>query len=138
MEKGPVLAVDGVIVEGERVVLIERRDGMGTALPGGGVKYGENVEEALMREVREETGLEVEVQDLLGVYSDPERDPRHHIVTVVFVCRPTGGELEADDDAEEVGWFGLEEAREMELAFDHAKIISDFLRRRSRRAEESG
>lgn len=124
--KNPKLTVDAAIVDDGRVVLIRRlnppfKDGW--ALPGGFVDYGEKVEDATVREALEETSLEVEVEALVGVYSDPGRDPRGHTVGVVHLCKVVGGELAAADDAKEAKWFSFEELPE--LAFDHAKILAD-------------
>lgn len=124
--KGPGLAVDAIILDGEAVVLVKRKNrpyaGM-WALPGGFVEYGETVEDAVKREVLEETGLLVEIEKLVGVYSDPNRDPRGHTVSVVFLCRKAGGRMKADSDAADVGVFPL--AKLPPLAFDHRKIIED-------------
>ncbi|HHQ44834.1 MAG TPA: NUDIX hydrolase [Candidatus Altiarchaeales archaeon] len=122
----PKLAVDGAIVEDGKIILIKRLNEPFKdmwALPGGFVDVGETVEDACIREVREETGLEVEVKKLLGVYSDPARDPRGHTVSVIFLCEKTGGELKAADDAKDAGYFSLNELPK--LAFDHAKVLSD-------------
>jgi 8-oxo-dGTP diphosphatase len=122
----PKLTVDGVVVTGEGVVLIRRKNppfqGM-WALPGGFVEVGETTENACAREVKEETGLEVEIERLLGVYSEPDRDPREHLVSAVYIVRPVGGELKADTDAAEVMVFP--DPSVVELGFDHRKILSD-------------
>ncbi|MBD3389252.1 MAG: NUDIX domain-containing protein [Candidatus Altiarchaeales archaeon] len=124
--ENPKLTVDAAIVEDNRIVLIRRANepfqGM-WALPGGFVDYGEKVEYATVREAREETSLDVEISKLVGVYSDPERDPRGHTVGVVFLCKVIGGELEAADDAQEARWFSLDDLPE--LAFDHSQILED-------------
>jgi len=131
--KTPYLATDVVVRlwEGERfkgVVLVERKNPpVGLALPGGFVEVGERVEEAAVREMREETGLEVKLAGLLGVYSDPDRDPRFHVVSVVWVG-DAEGEPKAGSDAKEVKVFPLEEIPLEKLVFDHAKILKDFLR----------
>jgi len=124
--KSPKLTVDALIVEGSQVVLIRRINppfqGM-WALPGGFVDYGEKVEQACVREALEETCLEVEIKQLIGVYSDPGRDPRHHSVGVVYLCEKTGGKLKGSDDASEARWFPFDDLPK--LAFDHGKILSD-------------
>jgi len=81
------------------------------------------VEDAVLREVEEETGLRGEIHSLVGVYSDPERDPRGHFVSVCFIVLPRKGELKAGSDAKEVGLFSLENLPK--LAFDHDKMIKD-------------
>jgi 8-oxo-dGTP diphosphatase len=123
----PKLMVD-VIIPSERGVVLIRR---GTepfegqwALPGGFVEVGETVEEAAYREAAEETGLAVEVARLVGVYSDPERDPRGHNVSVAFLARVLSGYLVAATDASEVAVL---DPSSVELAFDHRKIIEDAL-----------
>jgi ADP-ribose pyrophosphatase YjhB (NUDIX family) len=95
MIKTPHLAVDFIIKFGEGVVLISRKNfPHGWAIPGGFVEYGETVEAAAIREAKEETNLDIEIESLFGVYSDPKRDPRWHCVAVVFVCKGKG-ELKA-------------------------------------------
>lgn len=94
------------------------------ALPGGFVNEGETVEDAMKREVLEETSLEVEPIDILGVYSDPHRDPRMHTMTVVFVALIVGGKEEARDDAASLEWAELADLKV--AAFDHALILADY------------
>lgn len=95
------------------------------ALPGGFVEYGETVESAAVRETKEETGLDVELGGIIGVYSKPGRDPRGHIVTICYLAHKTGGNLFADTDASDVRWFELNKISKIDLAFDHLKIIDD-------------
>lgn len=123
----PKLTADAVIVDPARGVVLIRRArepfrGM-WALPGGFVEVGETVEAACRREAREETGLDVEPVQLLGVYSEPARDPRGHTVSAVFLCRVIGGEVCGADDASEARWFS--DVRGVALAFDHAKVLAD-------------
>ncbi len=123
------LAVDGVIIYNNGVVLIKRKNEPFKdfyALPGGFVEYGETVEEALKREMKEETGLDVRILKLIGVYSDPGRDPRGHTVSAAFLCIGEG-ELKAGDDAKEVEVVPIDEAEKLPLAFDHARILRDAL-----------
>jgi 8-oxo-dGTP diphosphatase len=124
----PKLMVDVVIPAEEGVVLIRRGsdpfEGQ-WALPGGLVEVGETVEEAARREAAEETGLAVELAHLVGVYSEPDRDPRGHNVSVAFLARVLGGDLSAASDAAEVSVLDPES---VELAFDHRKIVEDALR----------
>jgi len=130
----PYLATDVVLRlwEGTAfrgIVLVERKNPpVGLALPGGFVEVGESVESAALREVKEETGLEARLAGLLGVYSDPGRDPRFHVVSVVFVG-DAEGEPRAGSDAKEVKVFRLEEIPLDRLVFDHGRIILDFIRR---------
>lgn len=126
----PLLTVD-VIIEmldrpEEPIVLVERRNAPhGWALPGGFVDVGETVEHAAVREAAEETGLKVKLMRLLGVYSDPGRDPRGHTVSVVFVAEARGTPV-ADDDARAVQVYPADATPA--LAFDHAVILKDYLR----------
>jgi 8-oxo-dGTP diphosphatase len=96
------------------------------ALPGGFVNEGETVEDAMKREAKEETSLEVEPIDILGVYSDPKRDPRKHIMTVAFVGIIIGGSGKAGDDAASIEWAKLADIESKQIAFDHAKILRDY------------
>lgn len=131
--RNPTPTVDVVIVmkdatpSGDGVVLIERSNPpLGWALPGGFVDYGESCERAAVREMKEETGLDVELTGLLGVYSDPDRDPRQHTLSVVYTGVPHDpSKLCAGDDAANAKVFALGDWPE--LAFDHRKILDDFL-----------
>ncbi len=128
----PYVATDVIIRLWDRdrfrgIVLIERKNPpVGLALPGGFVEVGESVESAAVREMKEETGLEVELKGLLGVYSKPDRDPRFHVVSVVFIG-DAYGEPKAGSDAKEVKIFKLEDIPLDKLVFDHKEIILDFL-----------
>jgi 8-oxo-dGTP diphosphatase len=123
----PSLAADVIAEVGDRIVLIERKNSPhGWAIPGGFVEVGESVEEAAVREAYEEISLEVQLRALLGVYSRPDRDPRGHTVTIVYIGRASGTPR-ADDDAKEAGLF-LPSQLPAPLAFDHAEILADYLR----------
>jgi 8-oxo-dGTP diphosphatase len=123
--RSPWLAADAVIyLPDGRLVLVQRKrnpyKGL-WALPGGGVEVGETVEQACIREVREETGLEVQLQHLVGVFSAPDRDPRGHTVSIVYLAIPSGGDLLAGSDAARVdAFYKLPD----KLAFDHEEIIA--------------
>jgi len=127
----PVPTVDIIIELGQRgeIVLIRRKNPpFGLAIPGGFVDYGEKVEEAAVREAMEETGLDVSLKALLGVYSDPRRDPRLHTISTVFVAEATG-KPRAGDDAEAVVIVKPDNIKE-KLCFDHKEIISDYLKQK--------
>ena len=123
--RNPLPTVDVIIEVEEGIVLIKRKNPpYGWALPGGFVDYGESLEEAALREAKEETTLDVELLSQLGAYSDPARDPRQHTISVVFIARASG-KPRAADDAAEVRVFGRSSLPE-ELAFDHGKILQDY------------
>lgn len=125
--KGPRLTVDALVVDLEKGVLLVQRKHEPFAgfwaLPGGFVEEGESCEQAVVREVAEETGLAVSVVSLFGVYSAPGRDPRGHTVSVVYLCRVEGGQLQGGDDAAAARFFA--ELTGVSLAFDHARILQD-------------
>ena len=119
----PKLTVDAVILYNGRIVLIQRKNPpfQGKfALPGGFVNIGETVEDAVAREACEETGLSIEIVKLLGVYSDPLRDPRGHTVSICYLSLGHGI-LKADSDAKDVFLFDVD--RLPEMAFDHNKML---------------
>jgi 8-oxo-dGTP diphosphatase len=120
----PRISVDGIVIEGRRVLLIQRKYDPFKgcwALPGGFVDYGETTEEAVIREFQEETGLQTRIQQLVGVYSAPDRDPRGHTISVVYKLNVISGVLEAGDDAADVNYFNINQLPC--LSFDHKKII---------------
>ena len=123
----PKLMVDVVIPSEQGVILVRRGsepyEGQ-WALPGGFVEVGETVRQAAVREAAEETGLGVEISRLVGVYSEPDRDPRGHNVSVAFLARVLSGQMQAASDAADVDVL---DPASVELAFDHARIISDAL-----------
>lgn len=98
------------------------------ALPGGFVEYGETVETAAVREAKEETSIDVELLDLVNVYSKPDRDPRGHTITLAYTAKGNMGHKKADSDACEIGVFSKKDLNNIELAFDHSKIINDCLK----------
>ncbi|HPC03857.1 MAG TPA: NUDIX hydrolase [Syntrophales bacterium] len=128
--RNPVPTVD-VIIEtaGGGIVLIKRKNPPpGWALPGGFVDYGETVEEAAVREALEETSLRITLTGLFGVYSSPDRDPRQHSISTVFLATASG-RPGAADDAAGIGIFRKGELPSL-LAFDHGKILSDYFNRK--------
>jgi len=137
-KKRPLLAVDAVIFfpKEREIVLIKRKNEPYKgywALPGGFVEWGETVEQACIREVKEETSLDVKIIDLIGVFSDPNRDPRGHIISIAFLCIPTGGKLRASSDAKEVMRVKVDKIRGglIKLAFDHYEIINRSIKKMS-------
>ncbi len=125
----PPITVDTIIElqdrPGRPVVLIRRRNPPpGWALPGGFVDPGETLEQAAVREAREETGLAVGLQALLGCYSDPSRDPRGHTISVIYVATARGTPVGADDAVEAVAFDPND--LPASLAFDHALILNDY------------
>lgn len=130
----PLLAADIIIELCDQpgtVVLVKRKfRPFGWAIPGGFVEIGETVEHAALREMKEEVGLDVTITGLLGVYSDPKRDPRGHTVTVIYTGIAVGRPV-ADDDAAEVGVFS-EDGLPQPLAFDHQQVLSDYFSSRGK------
>jgi O-acetyl-ADP-ribose deacetylase (regulator of RNase III)/ADP-ribose pyrophosphatase YjhB (NUDIX family) len=124
---GPYVTVDAIIEMPDGIIVIERHNPpFGYALPGGFVDYGESVETAVCREVKEETALDYTDIRIFGVYSDPQRDPRFHTVSTVFIGKGVGMPKSGDDakSLEVVHWDSL---LKKDYAFDHKKIISDYL-----------
>lgn len=128
--KTPLLTVDCVVYNSRgEVLLIERKNEPFKgqyALPGGFVDVGETVEDACRRELMEETGVKAGRLTLVGVYSDPNRDPRGHTASVVFMTRVRSSKIEAGDDAASARWVAS--WRTLPLAFDHAKILANATR----------
>lgn len=123
--KNPFPTVDIIIRVNGGIVLIERKNPpYGWAIPGGFVDYGESLEEAAVREAREETSLDVRLVSQLGAYSDPERDPRHHTISVVFIADAEGMPVAADD-ALSARVFTAE-TLPVTMAFDHRRICTDY------------
>jgi ADP-ribose pyrophosphatase YjhB (NUDIX family) len=123
--KNPVPTVDIVIELQHEIVLIQRKNPpLGWALPGGFVDYGETVEQAAVREAKEETSLDVILFHMLGVYSRPDRDPRFHTISTVFVATGSGRPW-AQDDAKGISLF-QKESLPHKMAFDHRLILKDY------------
>jgi len=127
----PLLTVDAIILyEPNEIVLIKRKNPPFKgqyALPGGFVDIGETVETACIREAKEETNINVKITQMVGVFSNPERDPRGHTVTIAYLCEPkTKKEKpQAKDDALELDIIDLSKIDSLKLAFDHKDIIKE-------------
>lgn len=120
------ITVDLIIRHKGGIVLIKRKDNGLWALPGGIVELDESLEDAARREAKEETGLDIKLIRQLHTYSDPDRDPRDHVITTVFIAE-AAGELKPGDDAEDAGVYNVDELPN--LAFDHRKILMDYQNR---------
>jgi 8-oxo-dGTP diphosphatase len=131
--RNPIPTVDVIVEQNSRILMIRRKNDPYKgclALPGGFVDEGERIEDAARREANEETSLNIHLVDILGVYSDPKRDPRGHLISTTFVgIVPTDNlsvEASAQDDASEVEWIKLEAIDKSNIAFDHKKILFDY------------
>jgi len=126
--KNPIPTVDIIIeIESKGMVLIKRKNPpYGWALPGGFVDYGESLEEAAVRETKEETDLDVKLIGQFHTYSDPKRDPRHHSISTVYVAKAKGVP-QARDDAIEIGIFNETNLPDA-IAFDHRSILRDYFK----------
>ncbi len=137
--RNPVPTVD-IIIEIQRedgkegIVLIKRKNPPhGWAIPGGFVDYGESLEEAAAREAKEETSLDVQLKRQFHTYSDPDRDPRQHTISTVFVATAQG-QPKAEDDAQEIGIFSRDEI-DFPLAFDHSRILEDYFEQKKKNSK---
>jgi len=131
--RNPTPTVDTIIQRDSRILLVKRRNDPFKGylvLPGGFVNEGERVEDAAKREVKEETSLNIELLDILGVYSDPTRDPRGHMMSTVFISKISSHNDKVDavaqDDAAAIEWISLEVIDTRNVGFDHKRIISDY------------
>lgn len=126
--KNPVPTVDIIIEIGDKIILIERKNPpYGWAIPGGFVDYGESLENAARREALEETSVHVELYEQFYTYSRPDRDPRHHTITTVFLARALKGTPKADDDAQSLELFTSDSLPDT-IAFDHRDVLMDYFR----------
>ena len=124
---GPYVTVDAIIeVSGGRVISQRKNPPFGWALPGGFVDYGESLEEAVKREAKEETNLDLTEIRQLHTYSNPSRDPRFHTIGTVFIAQAKG-KPKAGDDAGDLKVIKLSQIEKLEFAFDHKKILQDYL-----------
>jgi len=139
MNKNPKPTTDVIAEKNGKILLVlrgvEPHKGR-LALPGGHVDFGENVEFAAVREAEEETGLNVRLKYILGVYSDSKREPNYpkcHGISTVFIGEIIGGKLKAHDDAKEADFYEIKKLKKENLAFDHWKIIQDYLKWKKKR-----
>jgi 8-oxo-dGTP diphosphatase len=128
--KTPLLTADCVVFDRDgRLLLIRRKNPPFKgkhALPGGFVDIGETIEQAALRELKEETGIDGKIIRMIGVYSEPKRDPRGHTVSAAFLIRPRSTKVQGGDDAEAAEF--VTEWRKLKLAFDHNAILKDALK----------
>jgi len=130
--RNPVPTIDIILFENSnsnKVLLIKRKKDPFKdyfSLPGGFVNEGEKVEDAVRREAEEELLVKVEPIDILGVYSDPHRDPRGHIMSITFIVKIITGELKVGDGVAELKWIEFNNLEKIKLGFDHLKILSDY------------
>ena len=123
--RNPLITVDALIEIDGGIILIKRKNPpYGWAIPGGFVDYGETLEEAVVREAKEETCLDINIIRQFHTYSDPGRDPRHHTVTTMFIASATGTPR-AEDDAQDIGIFTRDTLPE-DMAFDHRQVLEDY------------
>ena len=128
--KRPLITVDCIVEKGGKILLIKRKNHPFSdqwALPGGFVEYGEKVMDAVKREVKEETNIDTEVEEILDVYSNPKRDPRGHTISICYIGKGKGMAF-GDSDASDAKFFELSDINYDKLAFDHKKIIRDYSR----------
>ncbi len=129
-----LVTVDAIVERGGKILLIRRKNEPFKsywALPGGFIEYGESAEDAVKREIKEETNLEIKIKRLLGVYSAFGRDPRGHVISICYVAKAQGKER-GGSDAEDARFLSLTEIKKEKLAFDHAKIIEDYIKVKTR------
>jgi len=127
LSAGPFVTVDAIIELPDGIVIIQRSNPpFGWALPGGFVDYGESLEDAVKREAKEETNLDLTEVKQFHTYSNPQRDPRFHTIGTVFIAKAKG-KPKAGDDAAGLKVIKLSEIEKLEFAFDHKKILKDYL-----------
>lgn len=128
--KTPFVTTDGIILKRDKVLLVKRNpppfSGYWT-LPGGHVDYGETVETAIKREMREELGVEVKIKKIIGVYSDPKRDPRYHAISVIYLLGKGKGKIKLDWESSEYKYFPLNKPPKR-IGFDHKKVLKNLKR----------
>ncbi len=125
----PVVGAAAVVVENNRILMLERSDGLGLSLPGGLIKSNETAQEGLRREVQEETGYDILITGLLNVYSGPRRDPRFSSIEIAYIAELIGGGPQSSVEGKPV-WLPLN-GLPSRLAFDHSRVIGDYCGSRS-------
>lgn len=125
----PFPAVAAFIVRDDQLLMVERSDGMGFCLPGGIMRWQESTQDTVQREVREETGYEVEVLELFNNYSGPERDPRFSSVCLAYTATVRGGQLTASSEGRPM-WVPFDDVLALNLAFDAREMVTDYFTRR--------
>ncbi len=129
-DRSPKSAVDILVVKNNKILLLKRAkypfEGK-LVYPGGMVEYGETVEQAAIREAKEETGLKIEIREILGVYSSPKRDPRFHSISSAFIAESVGGKIKSSFEGK-VKWYDIKKIKSKELGFDHTKILNAYLK----------
>lgn len=131
--KNPIPVVDTIIQKNDKILFVQRKKDPFKdhfVFPGGFVNEGETIENAAVREVKEETSLEITLENILGVYSDPKRDPRGHMITTVFIgsLKSSNDQAIAGDDANTIKWVDIKSISSVNLGFDHNHIISDYIK----------
>ena len=130
--KNPAITVDMIIFNNQNeLVLIKRKNNPYKnywALPGGFIEYNEEAEHAAIREAKEETNLDIELKKLIGVYSKADRDPRGHTITIAYTAIIKEGILKSNSDAKDTMFINVNKINDIDLAFDHEKIIKDSLK----------
>lgn len=129
LSKKPKLTVDTIVwKKGKYLLVLRSYPPYGWALPGGHVDYGETTEDAAIRELKEETNLQTTKQDmeLYKILSDPKRDPRSHVVSIVYAVNQYTGDVQPGDDAKGCDWFTAEQIKNLDMAFDHKSVILEF------------
>ena len=125
--KSSILTVDGIFLKDGKVLLVRQAKYpfFGSwVMPGGHVEYGETVEKAIKREMKEEVGVAVKIKKLFGVYSDPKRDPRYHTTSIVYLLEKKKGKIRLSKEASEFRYFSLKSLPK-KIGFDHRKILND-------------
>jgi 8-oxo-dGTP diphosphatase len=128
-KKSPMITVDAIIERDGKILMIKRKNEPfkgAWALPGGFIEYNESAEDAVRREVKEETNMELSIKSLLGVYSKPGRDPRGHVISICYTGSAKGRE-KGGTDAADAAFFTTDEIKRLKIAFDHRDILNDYV-----------